>query len=198
MQKYLHKCNPSIAAFHIYRQTLWCDSLFCHHLSNGQLVLVDTETQTPEGPIWLHHSIKTRLSSLPALNLHAKLWRPSALSLAPHLHSCGLHKGATILRSTATVEVSTSSCVPNEGTGIDPSHIPDSDSVGASNLALSTLLDSSKSVSNLALQMHSSQFLCFRLDYAVECSVLPLGSSHNVPTSISQLSGGYLSAYPSG
>ena len=100
--------------------------------------------------------------------------------MTPHMQTYGSHTGAPILRATDTVRVLAYSCFPNEGTGSAWRHITDLDSPAASNLARSTLLGSSKNVSNLALYMGSSQVLCLRLDSAHGRSVPPLNSSHIV------------------
>ena len=56
---------------------------------------------TPD--VWRAHSTtsfkSTCLLSLPALSLHTRLWRPSVLTLAPHLQTSGSHTGAPILRA---------------------------------------------------------------------------------------------------
>ena len=123
------------------------------------------------------------LASLPALSLHARLWRSSVLTLATHLQTCGSHTGAPILRETNTVKMSASSRVPNEGTGMGWSHKPNSDSAAASNLALFNCLDSSKCVSNLASHKGSSQLVCLRLESAVGRSAPPFNLFANVPAS---------------
>ena len=110
------------------------------------------------------------LVSLPALNLHDRFayWSSNTESNW-HWQGIGLQ------------------LCSYERTGIASSHIPDSDSAATSNLAVSTWLDSSKSVSNLALHMGSFQLLCPSLDSAAGSSVTPLKSSHNVPASINSV-----------
>ena len=121
------------------------------------------------------------LTSLPALSLHVRLWRQSVLALPPHLQACDSLTGAPILKATDTVKVLASHSVTDEVTGITWSHVPGSESAGASNIALSTGLDPSKSVSNLALHFGSSQALCSGLDFDVWRSVQRLNSSHILP-----------------